>query len=186
MACRASGYHGPVRDDLWIFGYGSLIWRPEFPYEERLPGYIVGYSRRFWQRSTDHRGTPQAPGRVVTLLADPDALCWGMAYRVTPADRDAVLASLDHREQAGYERITTPVFVDQGRRTITALVYIASAQNPHYAGPAPLDAIARIVRASHGPSGSNLEYVLRLAQALDELGVRDAHVSELAERVVPG
>jgi cation transport regulator ChaC len=164
---------------MWIFGYGSLVWRPAFPFSERVPGYIRGYARRFWQGSTDHRGTPEAPGRVVTLTAEPDALCWGMAYCVEPGDRDHVLAQLDHREQGGYQRVDIDVHLS-ANRALRALMYIATVDNPNYVGPAPIDDIARVIRASHGPSGSNLEYVLRLAQALDDIGACDPHVSELA------
>lgn len=163
----------------WIFGYGSLVWRPAFPYRERVPGYIRGYARRFWQASTDHRGTPEAPGRVVTLIAEAGALCWGMAYCVDARDRDQVLAVLDHREQGGYQRIDIDVHVND-ERSLPALMYIATDDNPSYVGPAPIDAIARVVRACHGPSGSNIEYVLRLAQALDDIGASDPHVNELA------
>ena len=88
--------------DLWIFGYGSLIWRPSFDYHERIPGCIQGYVRRFWQGSTDHRGTLEAPGRVVTLVAYPGATCWGMAYRVGRDEGRNVTQGLDIREQDGY------------------------------------------------------------------------------------
>ena len=67
---------------LWIFGYGSLVWRPDIPHDERRPAWIRGFARRFWQGSTDHRGVPEAPGRVVTLVRDEAARCWGAAYRV--------------------------------------------------------------------------------------------------------
>jgi len=71
-----------VRDPLWIFGYGSLVWRPSFPHRERRPAILSGFARRFWQGSTDHRGVPGAPGRVVTLVAEAGAECWGMVYAV--------------------------------------------------------------------------------------------------------
>jgi cation transport protein ChaC len=162
----------------WVFGYGSLIWRPTFAYEERAVGWIEGWARRFWQGSTDHRGVPGAPGRVVTLVREAGARCVGVAYRLAHAERDAVLAGLDHREKGGYERHEVDVHA-QGR-TLRALVYIATPENPEYLGPAADDALAAQVRAAHGPSGSNTEYVLRLAEALRSLDAHDDHVFALA------
>jgi cation transport regulator ChaC len=72
----------------WIFGYGSLVWRPAFPHRRRRPASIRGFCRRFWQASTDHRGTPEAPGRVVTLIESPGDRCWGMAYEVDGGELD--------------------------------------------------------------------------------------------------
>ncbi len=88
------------QSEVWLFGYGSLIWKADFDYIERRPARIHGWARRFWQGSHDHRGTPQAPGRVVTLIPDPDAHCAGMAYLITPE----VFDHLDHREKNGYLR----------------------------------------------------------------------------------
>ncbi|MCA9579216.1 MAG: gamma-glutamylcyclotransferase [Sandaracinaceae bacterium] len=167
---------------LWVFGYGSLVFRPAFAFSQREPGWLPGYARRFWQGSTDHRGVPGAPGRVVTLVSAPSERCWGMAYEVPDAARDAVLAQLDHREQGGYERHRLPVALTRGD-TVDALVYVATPANAEYLGPAPLDEIATQVRRSHGPSGPNVEYVLRLAEALAEHGVRDEHVEALALRL---
>lgn len=164
-------------DSLWLFGYGSLLWRPDFPYEERVHGYVVGFARRFWQGSTDHRGVPGAPGRVVTLVPEQNSRCWGTAYRVAASARDHALAQLDIREQEGYERHLTTVHASP---PIEALVYIAGPDNPNYLGPAPVEAIAEQIRRSRGPSGDNLEYVLRLAEALSEMGADDPHVAELA------
>src|SRR6185295_1207277 len=93
-----------VSAPLWLFAYGSLIWRPGFQYAERTRGHVRGWSRRFWQGSTDHRGLPGAPGRVLTVTPDAAATCWGVAYRLEPGRRDAILRELDRREQGGYER----------------------------------------------------------------------------------
>lgn len=172
--------------DLWIFGYGSLVWRPEFSYLDRRPAFIQGWSRRFWQGSTDHRGVPGAPGRVVTLVAEPQAACWGMAYRVAAGETDAVLSYLDYREKGGYrlERMRLTFVADDGEGAgPEGLVYIATPDNPNYLGPAAAEAIARQVLGSRGPSGSNDEYVLRLAEALREIGAEDAHVFDI-ERLV--
>lgn len=168
---------------MWIFGYGSLMWRVGFPYEERRPGYIRGYRRRFWQGSPDHRGSPEAPGRVVTLLPRSGERCWGMAYRIGSGAKDEVLAHLDVREQGGYERVTTAVLDDGDRHVADALVYIATADNPHYLGCAPLPEIADHVVRSRGPSGDNAEYVLELAAALRVVGATDGHVFRLVELV---
>ncbi|MCA9664058.1 MAG: gamma-glutamylcyclotransferase [Myxococcales bacterium] len=163
----------------WVFGYGSLVWRPAFPFAERVGGAIEGFVRRFYQGSPDHRGVPAAPGRVVTLLEQPGARTWGMAYRLEAASAHEVLARLDVREVAGYERRELDVTLADGR-TVSALCYIATPQNPSYLGPAPLAEMVAHVRRSRGPSGDNVEYVRRLADALRELGAQDEHVFELA------
>jgi glutathione-specific gamma-glutamylcyclotransferase len=173
-----------MREALWIFGYGSLLWRPAFPFAERRGCWISGFARRFWQGSTDHRGVPGAPGRVVTLDSDPDARCFGAAYRIGEREADEVILSLDHRERGGYDRLRLPLTFTDGA-VASGLVYVATPANPNYLGPAPLDAIAAQVSRAHGPSGTNVEYVLRLADSLRELAFDDDHVFAL-ERIVRG
>lgn len=167
---------------LWVFGYGSLVWRPAFDHQRREPAKIQGWTRRFWQGSTDHRGVPGKPGRVVTLVPQADAECWGMVYEVAPSDRRAVLANLDHREKGGYARHEVAAELKTGER-VDALVYLATPDNESYLGEAPLDAIAAQVRESVGPSGPNIEYVVELARALSAMGASDPHVEALARLV---
>lgn len=170
--------------DLWIFGYGSLVWKPAIPFTERRPGAVRGWARRFWQGSTDHRGVPGRPGRVVTLTREPRATLTGTAYRVAPEHRDAVLRRLDHREQGGYDRAFVDVHgITDDTTFARAILYLATPDNPNWLGPADLEAIAAQVRRSRGPSGPNDEYVLRLADALAELGPPDPHVRALARLV---
>ena len=165
--------------DLWIFGYGSLVWRPDFDHAERETGYISGWSRRFWQGSTDHRGVPGAPGRVVTLTSDPNAVCWGVAYRVQGTDSNEILAALDLREQGGYQRSEIEIRLAPTQRRVVGLVYHATPANPNYLGPASPARIVAEIRRSRGPSGHNTEYLLRLAEALRSMGAEDPHVFEL-------
>jgi cation transport protein ChaC len=173
-----------MQDDvLWVFGYGSLVWRPAFPATQQVAACVIGWKRRFWQGSTDHRGVPGAPGRVVTLLPEPGARCWGMAYAVSPEHTSAVLDTLDYREKGGYDRVRVPLHLRDGRIIPGGLVYRATPDNPNYLGPATIEDIAAQVVASSGPSGPNPEYVLRLAAALGDMDVDDAHVSALAAAV---
>jgi glutathione-specific gamma-glutamylcyclotransferase len=159
---------------VWLFGYGSLIYKVDFPFLEKRPATITGWQRRFWQGSHDHRGTPEAPGRVVTLIEAPGARCKGMAFRVSPD----VFEHLDVREKNGYLRFSTPMEFDNGA-VEEGLVYIATEDNAAFLGPATSEDIARQIARSIGPSGPNRDYLLNLAEALRDLGDHDAHVFEI-------
>lgn len=165
-------------DTLWLFGYGSLIYKAGFDYSQSRPATIDGWARRFWQGSHDHRGTPEAPGRVVTLVETPGARCFGMAYRITPAHFEY----LDHREKNGYLRFAQPMTFADGH-VEKGLVYIATPANEAWLGEASIDAIARQIAHSTGPSGPNRDYALNLADTLREYGAEDAHVFAVADRV---
>jgi len=159
---------------VWLFGYGSLIWKADFDYLERRPASIRGWARRFWQGSHDHRGTPEAPGRVVTLIPEADAICHGMAYRISPS----VFEPLDIREKNGYLRVVTQMTFDDGSHA-EGVVYMAGEDNAAFLGPAEERVIAQQIAESHGPSGPNRDYLLNLAAALRELGFEDSHVFAL-------
>lgn len=163
----------------WVFGYGSLIFKVDFPWRDRRAASINGWSRRFWQGSHDHRGTPEAPGRVVTLIETPGVECPGVAYLVSPE----VFGHLDHREKNGYARHRVSMALEGFQGAVDGLLYVATAENPAYLGPAPLDDLASHIVAASGPSGSNESYLNELARALRNLGFYDDHVHPLASRV---
>lgn len=143
--------------------------------------------RRFWQGSTDHRGIPGAPGRVVTLVRQAPGICWGMAYRIGAADGAAVLAHLDYREKGGYSLETILLhWRDAEQSSREGMVYLARPDNLNYLGPAPADVIARQIRTSTGPSGPNDEYLARLADALRAMNAIDEHVFEIEAQLLKG
>jgi len=165
----------------WVFGYGSLIWRADFPWLTRQPATLAGWARRFWQGSHDHRGVPDAPGRVVTLVPAPDETCVGVAYRV----ESSVFHHLDHREKNGYERVVVRLALSDGE-DVDGVVYVAPIDNFAFLGDAPLGEMARQIQSSEGPSGRNVDYLLRLAQALRQLRADDPHVFALEAAVQEG
>jgi cation transport regulator ChaC len=159
---------------VWLFGYGSLIYKADFPFIERRTASIANWTRRFWQGSHDHRGTEAAPGRVATLVPQPGAVCHGMAYLITPQ----VFAHLDYREKNGYLRLATDIIFDDDT-SAEGLVYIATEDNAAFLGEASAEAIAKQIAGAYGPSGPNRDYLLDLAHALRMMGMHDEHVFEI-------
>jgi len=175
-------FHRTPTQPTWIFGYGSLIWKQDFPYLEARPGRITGWARRFWQGSHDHRGLENDPGRVVTLVTAPGEHCYGRAFLVEPE----VFEHLDHREKNGYERIAVAITFESGsvHGIVKGIVYRASESNAAFLGPAPLEEMAGQINRCAGPSGSNREYVLELARVLRSMGYSDQHVFEVESWVL--
>jgi len=168
----------------WVFGYGSLVWRPAISHDRAVPARIVGWQRRFWQASTDHRGVPGAPGRVATLVPEPGGVVVGRAYRIPESELDRTLARLDHRERGGYARdIQALLPLDGSEPFARGLVYRATPDNPNWAGEAPIPEIAQQVLTSVGPSGPNPEYVLRLHDALAEWDAVDEHLDAIVRHL---
>lgn len=152
---------------LWIFGYGSLVWKPDFKYKRSKVGYIQGYKRRFWHGDNHHRGNDDMPGRVVTLIEDDDECTWGVAFEVTGAQVEESLSYLNVRETVCGGYITKMVdFHPEGEELapVPALLYIATADNPLYLGPASPEEIGAQIAMSSGKTGHNMEYLLKLAK----------------------
>ena len=171
-------------EDLWVFGYGSLIWRPGFDYLERVPANIIGMHRSLCVYSFDHRGTPETPGLVLGL--DFGGACRGIAYRVAARKRAATIQYLREREQttAVYRETTHGIWLaGQPERRVDALCYVVDRGHAQYAGRLSHDHQLHIVRQSHGRSGNNRDYVLETVKALEALGIIDHDLHVLAERL---
>lgn len=158
---------------IWVFGYGSLVWNPGFDFVRSQIGYIRGYDRRFWQGNDKHRGTPEKIGRVATLVEREEGQVWGRAFllRDDDASSRASLSYLDQREAklGGYSvRFVQFRPRDPREDPFHALVYIATASNPLYLGPASHVQLADEVLAARGFCGANAEYVLKLARFMRE------------------
>ncbi len=164
-----------MTSSIWLFGYGSLIWRPDFAFLSNRVAWVDGWSRRFWQGSHDHRGVPDAPGRVVTLIPAPGDRCGGMAFEIDADVATGIFEQLDYREKNGYERYQSPLVFDDGS-CIDGIFYVAGEDNPAYLGAASITRIAEQIKRSSGPSGSNEEYLRNLADALRQHAIDDEHV----------
>lgn len=169
---------------LWVYGYGSIIWRPAIPYSVALWATADGWSRRFWQGSHDHRGTVESPGRVLTLVPVAEAQCEGRVFGIAKPDVEQVLKDLDYREKNGYERQQLCVSTKE-LGPIDALTYIAPPSNPAWLGDASEEAIADQIRQSVGPSGTNTDYVLGLHDALVAENIQDEHIQAIAALLSP-
>ena len=174
--------HAP--EDLWVFGYGSLMWRPGFDFQERVHARVTGLHRALCVYSFVHRGTPEKPGLVLGL--DHGGACRGVAYQVAKGRRAETLTYLRAREQATmvYRETMRPViFYGEPERRVRALMYIVDRSHPQYAGRLDLDRQVHIVRQGHGHSGPNRDYVLATVREIEAQGCRDAALHLLAERL---
>ena len=171
-------------EDLWVFGYGSLIWRPGFDFVERVEARLVGAHRALCVYSFVHRGTPERPGLVLGL--DQGGACRGMAYRVAASKRTETIAYLRAREQATmvYRETLRSVWLrGEPERRVSALCYMVDRGHAQYAGRLTLDQQLHHVRQGHGRSGANRDYVIATVAALEELGLRESELHLLAERL---
>ena len=171
-------------EDLWVFAYGSLMWRPDFPFVERLEARLLGAHRALCVYSFVHRGTPERPGLVLGL--DHGGTCRGIAYRVPVKERGGTVAYLRAREQVTsvYRECIRPIWL-KGRpeRRVQALCYMVDRGHVQYAGRLSLEQQLHHVRQGHGHSGANRDYVIATVGALEQLGYRETELHLLAERL---
>lgn len=162
-----------------MFGYGSLMWRPGFPFLERRHAHLHGYHRALCVYSHVHRGTPERPGLVLGL--DRGGRCHGVAFRVAPEEAAETVQYLREREQvtAVYVERRLPVRL-AGGETVAALAYVVDRGHPQYAGRLPQEDSLRLVRQGVGVSGANPDYVRSTHRHLLEMGVTDPVLAQLA------
>ena len=171
-------------EDLWVFAYGSLMWRPGFDVLERRNARLVGAHRALCVYSFVHRGTPDRPGLVLGL--DRGGNCRGIAYRVAAAKRAETVDYLRAREQVTmvYRESWRRVWLDDHpQQGVQALCFMVDRSHRQYAGRLSLAEQLHYVRQGHGSSGACRDYVLATVKELEQQGYRDAELHRLAERL---
>ncbi|MGE5259758.1 MAG: gamma-glutamylcyclotransferase [Actinomycetota bacterium] len=167
--------------ELWVFGYGSLMWRPGFDFAEQAPARLMGAHRALCVYSVVHRGTHAEPGLVLGL--DKGGSCRGVAFRVAVGAEEETIAYLRAREQVTdvYREATRPItLLDGSNRGFRALCYLVDPNHAQYAGSLSLEDKLGIVRNGKGQAGGNIEYVLNTVRHLEKVGVHDAELAALA------
>jgi len=170
-----------TKADLWVFGYGSLMWRPGFEFIEQVPARLIGEHRALCVYSFDHRGTPEKPGLVLGL--DRGGACRGIAFRVAARQRFETIGYLRSREQTTnvYREVTRSVWLEnEARVRVSALAYVVDRGHVQYAGRLSLAEQLRHVQQGHGRSGNNRDYVLSTVKSIEAQGFRDDQLHQLA------
>ncbi len=170
--------------DLWVFGYGSLMWRTGFDYIERRQAKLIGAHRSLCVYSHNHRGTPEKPGLVLGL--DRGGSCRGVAFLVEAKNAKSTLAYLQERELITkvYHEAMRPVdLLDGPRQSVRALCYLVDRSHVQYAGKLSLESQLSHVRQGIGKSGANPDYVIETVKHMRELGIRDQALEWLAARL---
>jgi cation transport protein ChaC len=181
MAAKVLSEAELSKSDLWVFGYGSLMWRPGFDFIEQVPARLIGEHRALCVYSFDHRGTPEKPGLVLGL--DRGGACRGIAFRVRGELRQATIEYLRSREQTThvYREVMRSVWLDnEARGRVSALAYVVDRGHVQYAGRLTLAEQLHYVRQGHGRSGDNRDYVLSTIKSIEAQGFRDPQLHQLA------
>jgi cation transport protein ChaC len=187
MSAKIATEAEPTEGDLWVFGYGSLMWRPGFEFVERVPARLIGEHRALCVYSFVHRGTPEKPGLVLGL--DRGGACRGVAFKVAEKHCAATLNYLREREQATsvYREVRRSVWLEnEPRRRVSALTFVVDRGHVQYAGRLSLVEQLRHVQQGHGQSGDNRDYVLSTVGAIEAAGFRDLPLHQLAQMLHDG
>ena len=167
--------------DVWFFAYGSLMWDPDFPYDEAQPALLRGYHRAFCVRSEVYRGTPARPGLALGL--DRGGACRGRAFRVAAAKVPAVAAHLQHREMQGDIDTCRHVPVARATGRVSACAFVVNRDDVLYDGKLTVEAMARRIATCSGERGTNRAYLESTVRQLDGLGISDGTLHALLRRV---
>lgn len=173
-----------LKNGFWVFGYGSLLWNPEFDFIDHVPATLTGYARSFCMWSIHHRGSIEVPGLVLALDKSAGATCRGVAFQVGADTALRCLADLRERElvSSAYFEQHVPLHLDDGRK-ITALAYVIDPDHEQYTGPLSLDRQADIIASATGRRGANSAYLFNTAAHLTDIGMEDAELALLAMKV---
>jgi len=169
---------------LWVFGYGSLVWNPGFAWSSQHIARLEGFHRSFCMRSIHHRGTVEDPGLVLALDAASNASCHGVAFEIAAQIAEETLEYLRAREliSAAYLETQQVLTLDDGR-SVEAITYVIDRDHDQYCGGLDLEEQARIIARAVGGRGPNTEYLFQTSAHLAELGLPDAELAWLSDRV---
>ena len=172
---------GTLDGDVWVFGYGSLVWNPALKYAEKRRGRIYGFHRAYCIWTNLGRGTPENPGLMLAL--DRGGSCCGAAFRVTPDKLREELSTLWSREMAMNSYIPTWVNVYTEQGPVSGLAFTIDRSHERYVGHLPADIIAGHLATAEGYLGTSADYLEKVVAGLDELGIRDAKLLDVHRRV---
>lgn len=179
MTATRAGHSVP--DVEWIFGYGSLMWRPGFRYLEQYPARLDGYHRAPCIYSHHHRGTLDVPGLVLGL--DRGGYCLGIAFKIDIKDRPQIIDYLYEREMIGYAYKPACVDLVMQENRVSAYTFIADPEHEQYAGDLGQERAARIIMQAQGISGLNRDYLLNTVHKLEQEGFAEPELTALRHRV---
>ena len=171
----------PSGEDLWVFGYGSLIWNPGFPHLEVRRARLFGYHRRLCIYSHVYRGTPKRPGLVFGL--DRGGSCEGLAFRVPESEGPEVLEYLYGREMVTQVYIPRWLRVRTSKATLLAAGFVVDRAHHQYTGRLSLDETVRFILQGEGTGGTNTDYLVKTVHHLDALGLADGTLRRLLRAV---
>lgn len=173
----------PAGDGFWVFGFGSLMWRPEFDPVDRRAATLHGYERHFHIISTTARGTPERPGLAPCLELAEGGRCPGITFRLNEDSIEDDLKALWEREQNSGSYIPTWVALETATGPLPALTFVVEPNHPHYLGPLSIEDMATVIAGASGRFGTCRDYVAHLIAALADLGQHDPFLEDLLARV---